>query len=209
MRLVTLAFPSAAAFLTSIDDGVITAATRTDAVLGEQLLVEISFPGLPNRALVRATVDGLLIDEEGLRVRVSEEDSSTKDFMLRIARGELKMSAHREHKRFPASLAVGYTRDGGAEEHKGIVDDLGAGGTFVVTETPPPVGTRVKLTIEVPESRPVTADGVVAWVKTGPGADAGFGVDFDALEGDDGRRLRALLRKASETGEVVLDKRDK
>lgn len=209
MRLVTLAFPSAAAFLTSYDDGVITVGTRTDAVLGEELLVEISFPGLPNRALLRATVDGLLIDEEGLRVRVSDEDSSTKDFMLGIARGELKMSAHRDHKRFPASLEVGYTHDGSAENHQGVVDDLGAGGTFVLTQTPPTVGTRVKLTIDVPGSKSVKASGVVAWVKTGPGANAGFGVDFDPLDGDDGKRLRALLRKASETGEVDLDKRDK
>ncbi len=207
MRLVTLAFPSAAAFLTSYDDGVVTVATRTDAVLGEAILVEISFPGLPNRALMRATVDGLLIDEEGLRVKISQEDATTCDFMLRIARGELKMSAHREHKRFPASLAVRYTADGGKDEHKGVVDDLGAGGTFVLTQTPPPVGTKVALTIEVPGSKDVHASGIVAWVKTGPGANAGFGVDFDPLEGDDGRRLRALLRKASETAEVELDKK--
>jgi hypothetical protein len=207
MRLVTLAFPSAAAFLTSYDDGVVTVATRTDAVLGEQLLVEISFPGLPNRALMRAVVDGLLIDEEGLRVKISDADASTCDFMLRIAKGELKMSAHREHKRFPASLAVTYTIDEGKDVHQGVVDDLGAGGTFVLTQSPPPVGTHAALTISVPEGKEVSAKGVVAWVKTGPGANAGFGVDFDPLEGDDGRRLRALLRKASETAEVDLDKR--
>jgi len=208
MRLITLAFPSAAAFLTAYEDGVITASTRTDAVLGEQVLVEISFPGLPNRALVRAAVDGLLIDEEGLRVRVSDEDASTKDFMLRIAKGELKMSAHREHKRFPASLEVGYKPDD-ADEQRGTVEDLGAGGTFVRTQSPPAVGTRLTLTISVPADKPITATGVVAWVKTGPGSNAGFGVDFDALEGDDGRRLRNLLRRASETGEVDLDKRAK
>jgi Tfp pilus assembly protein PilZ len=209
MRLVTLAFPSAAAFLTSYDDGIVTVKTRTDAVLGEALLVEISFPGLPNRALLRAVVDGLLIDEEGLRVRISEEDASTRDFMLSIARGELKMSAHREHKRFPASLEVKYTLDDGVDPHQGVVDDLGAGGTFVLTQTPPSVGTKVKLTILVPGTKDLHASGIVAWVKTGPGANAGFGVDFDPLDGDDGRRLRALLRKASETAEVDLDKRDK
>src|SRR5262249_28325369 len=160
-------------------DGVITFATRTDAVLGEQILAEVSFPGLPNRALVRASIDGLLIDEEGLRIRVSEADASTRDFMLRIARGELKMSAHREHKRFPASLEVRYTRNGGPETYDAVVDDLGAGGTFVLTQTPPAVGTKVRLTIQVPGGKEVNASGIVAWVKTGPGADAGFGVDFD------------------------------
>lgn len=209
MRLVTLAFPSAAAFLTSYDDGVVTVATRTDAVLGEPILVEISFPGLPNRALMRATVDGLLIDEEGLRVRLSEEDASTRDFMLKIAKGELRTSAHREHKRFPASLTVRYTLDDQTDEHKGVVDDLGAGGTYVLTATPPAAGSKVRLSIEVPDEKDVHASGVVAWVKTGPGAAAGFGVDFDPPTGEDGRRLRNLLRKASETGEVDLDKRDK
>jgi uncharacterized protein (TIGR02266 family) len=209
MRLVTLAFPSAAAFLTAYDDGVITVGTRTDAVLGEQILAEVSFPGLPNRALVRAAVDGLLIDEEGLRIRVSEADASTRDFMLRIARGELKMSAHREHKRFPASLEVRYTCDDGADVHEAMVEDLGAGGTFVQTQTPPSVGTKVKLTIQVPGGKEVNASGIVAWVKTGPGHDAGFGVDFDPVEGDDGRLLRNLLRRASETAEVDLDNRDK
>ena len=209
MRLVTLAFPSAAAFLTSYDDGVVTVATRTDANIGEAILVEISFPGLPNRALMRAQVDGLLIDEEGLRVRLSEEDASTRDFMLKIAKGELKMSAHREHKRFPASLAVRYVLDGATDEKRGVVDDLGAGGTFVLTGTPPTAGSKVKLTLEVPDDKDVHVSGIVAWVKTGPGASAGFGVDFDPPTGDDGRRLRNLLRKASETGEVDLDKRDK
>jgi Tfp pilus assembly protein PilZ len=209
MRLVTFAFPSAASFLSSYDDGVLTVATRTDAVLGEQILVEISFPGLPNRALMRAVVDGLLIDEEGLRVRISDEDLSTREFMLKIARGELKMSVHREHKRFPASLGVRYIVEGSDAEQRGVVDDLGAGGTFVLTDTPPVAGAKVRLTIDVPDDKEVNLSGMIAWVKTAPSANAGFGVDFDPPVGDDGRRLRNLLRRASETGEVDLDKRDK
>src|SRR5262249_20067703 len=162
--------PSAAAFLTSYDDGVVTVATRTDAVLGEQLLVEISFPGLPNRALLRAVVDGLLIDEEGLRVKISDADSSTCDFMLRIAKGELKMAAQREHRRSPAPLAVSYPSDKGPDPHRGVVDDRGGGGTFALPQSPPPVGSHAALTIETPDGKGVKCKGVVAWVKTGPGA---------------------------------------
>jgi Tfp pilus assembly protein PilZ len=207
MRLVTLAFPSSAAFLSAYDDDVLTVKTRTDAALGEQLLVELSFPGLPNRALVRGVVDGLLIDEEGLRVRLSDEDASTRDFMLGIARGNLKVGTHRDHKRFPAALDVQYVADGGAEQ-TAVIDDLGAGGTFVLTPTPPSAGAKVALTIKAPDGRVILATGLVAWVKTGPAAGAGFGVDFDPIEGEDGRRLRALLRRASESAEVDLQSRD-
>lgn len=207
MRLVTLAFPSASAFLSAYADEVLTVRTRTDATLGEQLLVEISFPGLPNRALLRATVDGLLIDEEGLRVRLSDEDASTRDFMLAIAQGQLKVSTHRDHKRFPAALEVRYSADGG-EMQTAVIDDLGAGGTFVLTPTPPSAGARVALIISAPDGRTIAANGLVAWVKTGPAAGAGFGVDFDPIEGEDGRRLRALLRRASESAEVDLESRD-
>ena len=207
MRLLTLAFPSASAFLIAHEDGVLTVSTRTDAALGEEVLAEISFPGLPNRALVRGAIDGLLVEEEGLRVRLSDEDRTTLDFMLSIARGELKLSTHREHRRFPASLSVEYTCEGDAAARKATIDDLGAGGTFVRTQSPPAAGTRVDLSIGVPGGAPVHASGVTAWVKTGPGDAAGFGVDFDPLEGDDGRRLRALLRRASETAEVDLDQK--
>src|SRR5262245_25397227 len=103
MRLITVAFLSAAEFIASYDEGTLFARTRTDAALGEVVLVEISFPGLPNRPLVRATVEGLRVDTEGLKLRIAEADASTRDFLVRLAGGELHIKAvHRTHKRFPA-----------------------------------------------------------------------------------------------------------
>jgi Tfp pilus assembly protein PilZ len=206
MRLITVAFPSAAAFLASYDEGTLFARTRTDAVLGETVLVEISFRGLPNRTLVRAVVEGLRVDEEGLKLRISDDDASTRDFMVALARGDVRIEStvHRDHKRFPAALPVEYTVAGSAEVRYSLVDDLGAGGCFILAGSSPTVGTRVLLRIAAPDGADLRVEGVVAWVREGGGG--GFGVDFDPVVGESGRRLRTLLRRARETGDVDLDR---
>jgi Tfp pilus assembly protein PilZ len=202
MRLITVAFPSPAAFLKAYDLGTLFVRTRTDAALGEMVLAEISFPGLPNRPLVRAEVEALRVDEDGLKLRISEEDASTRDFLLGMARGELRVEAtvHRDHKRFPAALPVRYAVAGEADA-VATVDDLGAGGCFVRTAALPAVGATVALRIDAPDGE-LHVEGVVAWVREGD--HGGFGVDFTSPTGADGRRLRTILRHAQETGEVDI-----
>jgi hypothetical protein len=66
MRLVTLAYATADDFLASYDErdgGTISVRTRTDGTIGEKILVEISFPGLPNRALLRAMVTSITFEQ--------------------------------------------------------------------------------------------------------------------------------------------------
>ena len=204
MRLLTLAFPSPGDFLAAHDDktGTLLAHTKTEATKGEALLVEIAFPRLPNRPLVRArcvdVVDG------GLRLQVEEADASTLDFLLKIARGEVSVESttHREHKRFPSALSVEYTLDGAAAMIS-QVEDLSAGGCFVRAHRPPAVGAKVALDITVPDETPaVHVTGQVAWVRAGD--NPGFGVEFDAPESVGGKKLRTILRKALGTGEVDL-----
>ena len=107
MRLVTLAYATADEFLASYHDsdgGTVSVQTRTDGTIGEQLLVEVSFPGLPNRALLRATVTSITF-EHGLRFAVDEADATTRDFLLSIARGDnVVVGAQRDHARFPSVL---------------------------------------------------------------------------------------------------------
>lgn len=207
MRLVTLAYATADEFLGSYHDsdgGTVSVQTRTDGTIGEQLLVEISFPGLPNRALVRATVTSITF-EHGLRFVIDPADATTRDFLLAIARGDnIVVGAYRDHLRFPSSLRAHWSlTDGSARgDDTMIVEDLSAGGAFVQAAHPPAVGASVHLTIEVPGGPALETSGHVAWVRHGKAP--GFGVDFDALVGDSGRRLRALLRRASETAEVAL-----
>jgi Tfp pilus assembly protein PilZ len=205
MRLVTLAYSSADEFLASYDDtdgGTISVKTRTDGTLGEHLLVEISLPGLPNRALVRAAVTSITF-EHGLRFVIDPADVTTRDFLLAIARGtNVVVAAHRDHLRFPSTLPARWSVAGEDGADSTIVEDLSAGGAFVLAANPPAIGSPVLLTIEVAGGPALETSGHVAWVRHGKAP--GFGVDFDALVGDSGRRLRTLLRRASETAEVAL-----
>lgn len=206
MRLVTLAYATAEEFLASYDPrdgGTISVKTRTDGTIGEKLLVELSFPGLPNRALVRAMVTSITF-EHGLRFVIDQADVTTAEFLLSIARGDnIVMAAHRDHARFPTTLRATWSLAGGARESTTIVEDLSAGGAFVRAATPPDIGASVELTISVPTGPALETSGHVAWVRHGKAP--GFGVDFDALVGDSGMRLRSLLRKASETAQVELE----
>ncbi len=208
MRLVTLAYATADELLGSYDErdgGTVSVQTRTDGTIGEKLLVEISFPGLPNRALLRAMVTSITF-EHGLRFVIDEADATTRDFMLAIARGDnVVVAAHRDHARFPTALHARWSVTGGGSlgDAATIVEDLSAGGAFVKTDHPPDVGAEVDLTIDVPDGPALETAGHIAWVRHGKAP--GFGVDFDELRGDSGRRLRALLRRASETAEVSLE----
>ncbi len=205
MRLVTLAYSTADEFLASYDGsdgGTISVKTRTDGTIGEELLVEISLPGLPNRALLRAAVTSITF-EHGLRFAIDAADAITRDFLLAIARGtNVVVAAHRDHLRFPSTLPARWSVAGHTADST-IVEDLSAGGAFVLAAAPPAVGASVELAIEVAGGPPLVTSGHVAWVRHGKSP--GFGVDFDALVGDSGRRLRTLLRRASETAQVALE----
>jgi hypothetical protein len=204
MRLLTLAYPSAAAFLSAYDEaaGTLLAMTKTEVQRDEQILVEIAFPRLPNRPLVRAVCTELV--DGGLRLRFDDDDASTRDFLLKFARGEVRFedTTHREHKRVPSSLAVEYTVAGKPVKH-GQVEDLSAGGCFVRDDHPPDVGLAVSLKIAIPdEAIDLELTGNVAWVRAGKGP--GFGIEFDNPESAGGKRLRQLLRRAIGSGDVDL-----
>ena len=80
---------------------------------------------------------------------------------------------------------------------------MSAGGAFVRAEDPPAVAAEVELTITAPGGDPLSATGTVAWLRQGK--DPGFGVEFHDMAGETGRKLRALLRHASESAQVSLE----
>ena len=212
MRLVTLPFASSADFLSSYSEaypgGALHCRTKADLRDGEVVLVEISFPGLPNRVLVRGIVVDSIADE-GAWLRFHEADVTTRDFLLGVARGHIQVTptTERSFERFPAAVPVDcrIERDGREDHLVTQTADLGAGGAFIESAAPPPVGTRVTLSIAPAGSglEPLTVEGEVVWVRND--ADArGFAVRFQDPRNADNRRLRATLRHASERGRLSL-----
>lgn len=205
MRLVTLAYVTKEEFLASYhpaDGGTLSTRTRTDGTIGEDVLIEISFPGLPNKALVRAQVMGIAF-EHGLRFAFDPADSTTRDFLLQVANGEVTVEAtHRANARFPSALHATWASTGGTPCAT-MVEDLSAGGAFVRATEPPAVATEVELAIVAPGGETLTATGTVAWLRQG--TNPGFGVEFAELGPETGRKLRAMLRHASESANVALE----
>jgi Tfp pilus assembly protein PilZ len=205
MRLLTLAFASPSEFLAHSAEihghVLLFARTKTEAPVGESLLIEIAFPGLPNRVLLRAAVKEH--KGQGLWLVIDPADQSTADFVISLAHGEIEIKAvERSHGRFPASLPVAYKLAGGGEAVTSTVEDLSTGGAFIRAESSPAVGSTVELVVgpHGESGDRFTVNGHVAWIRDQP--EKGFGVEFEMPHGEDGRTLRRLLRHASETGKV-------
>jgi Tfp pilus assembly protein PilZ len=210
MRLLTLSFNSADEFLQHYSDeraeGAVFHRTRTDLESGDEVLFEVAFPGLPNRALVRGRVLGR--KQDGYWLLFDPADTSTRDFLLDLARGDVEITKRpaRGHSRFPADVPVSYKLDGSSSSSyvTGRAADLGPTGVFVRADEPPEVGSGVELVIGPlgDEEETFTVHGKVTNQRDEDGA-RGFAVHFDGKSADSSR-LRKLLRNASETGRVSL-----
>lgn len=103
------------------------------------------------------------------------------------------MSDKRSERRIPAAVEVSLETD--YDFYAGTTGDFSYGGVFVMTETPPPPGSEVRLAIHLPDGGTVTASGCVRWVRTPdlaePERPAGCGIAWQAL---DRRSLVAVRR---------------
>lgn len=84
---------------------------------------------------------------------------------------------------------------GRALEHGGMISDLGVGGAFMEVEHPPPVGTRLILTLDSPTSwEPLELPAEVRWVgSTDDGGARGCGVRFVRVPGSTAAALYELI----------------
>jgi Tfp pilus assembly protein PilZ len=212
MRLITCAFASPSEFLDcySVEsaEGLLYCRTRSQLLMGEELLVEVSFPGMKNRTLLRGAVAAVRRGRAAW-IRLHAADAHTRDFLLRLARGELQPGeqVERGHRRIPVALPVTCRieeiDEPPSDRLLGLTHDVGGGGTWVQSAAPPAVGTRVSIVLG-----PIAAagetfrlDGRVAWIRRDPRA-TGFGVRFDPKGSRDAPRLRAMVRRACESGWV-------
>ena len=92
--------------------------------------------------------------------------------------------AHRrEHSRFSVDLDVTVGSD--HNFYAGFAENLSAGGVFIATHKLKPVGSRIELSINLPDAAHVRATGEVRWVRVfneHSDSPPGMGVKFDALD---------------------------
>ncbi|MCU1283552.1 MAG: hypothetical protein JWM53_7098, partial [bacterium] len=81
--------------------------------------------------------------------------------------------------------------------YAGLSYDVSAGGIFVATVDAPPIGTKVDVTVLLPDATRLELSGTVRWIRdyqnASSGLPAGVGLEWDELPMD---ALRSLMRFA-------------
>jgi Tfp pilus assembly protein PilZ len=206
MRILKARYRGAADFLAayqvSLAGGGLYFPTREHVTVGEPVVVEVRFPELGDRLLLRGTVTwrrGARVREgtpAGVGVEFDAAEAIKRDFLLGVARGEAATHVvQRNHRRLPISLPVRWHIKDERDERAAVISDIGPGGAFLVTTQPCATGTQVILELLPPGgAAPLSIEARVAWSRHEPGAE-GFGVEFRCRDTGGLRRLKEMVRR--------------
>ena len=167
----------------------------------EQVVLEIFFPPMPNRLLIRAEAVPHMASQGFAAFRFLTSETLKKNYLVRIAKKNIRVKRRRD-RRYPTNLEVTWRVDGVALRHPARLRDLSRGGLSLTTEWPPPVGTDVVVHLDLPGSQnKVILDGRVTWttqtMKTGA-----MGIQFFTNRLADLKRLRRFLHQLNDSGVV-------
>lgn len=211
MKILFAAFRSAEEFLSRLEvgdavgAGLLTVSTKARFKNGERVILEIGYPGLPNRVLIRANArdDGDDKDEkQSFELTAGEEHK--RDFLVAVAAGRAQASWQRKHRRFPVRLPARFVADGENVPLRGDAEteDVGSGGVFLKTARTLPEGTRLTVVLDPCDgSAEMEFSGRVVYTR-GEDGNNGIGIAFDKLTADDMKRLRRMIRDVKLRGKV-------
>lgn len=206
MRILLARFLSGGALLEHYDAsatfGALIVPTRARPPADEPLVVEVSFPELQGRVLLRGRADGAAPEgEPRLHVRLLPSEHTKRDYMLAAARGEAPGDWARRHRRFPLRVSVRFCESESGGRTEAVTEDLSTAGLFI--RTPFLLPNRTPVTVELmPGTKTALAvHGHVAWQRTGAPS-SGFGVSLDAEGRREARALRRLVRALKSFGAI-------
>ena len=193
-------------YLPALANGGVFFPTREIMADESPVLVEVRFPELGDRMMLRGSIAWRRAGRHrtklraGLAVEFDAVEASRRDFLLAVARGQRPFSNCRRHRRLPVDLAARWRMESQPTQFHGRLSDIGVGGAFVLSEERPKEGTEMVLDVSPPRSaRPLEISSRVAWVR----ADRGFGIEFRWRDAGGARRLRELVRRLESTAELA------
>src|SRR5262245_43789903 len=161
------------AYQASFPNGGVFFPTREHVTVGEPVVVEVRFPELGDRLLLRAYVAwrrSARVREgtpAGVGVEFSSTERARRDFLLAVARGEQSGVVSRNHRRLPVHIPVRWHVKDGREERAAVVIDIGPGGAFLHTTDPCGPGTPIVVELIPPGgAAPLSIEARVAWTRT-------------------------------------------
>lgn len=175
--------------------------TREAIPLGTPVIVEVRFPGLCNKQLVRGFVAWRRAGKHrtklraGLGIEFLAAEAKRRDFVVAVAKGEIVEMITRRHRRLPVTLVANWRVVCDRDTHHSHVEDIGPGGAFLRTTEFLPPGTEIVLDVTPPGSlRPLEIAAKVCWTRHTEGEE-GIGVEFKTRDAGGTRRLKELVRR--------------
>jgi len=185
----------------SLPGGGVFFPTREAIPLGTPVIVEIRFPGLCNKQLLRGFVAWRRAGKHrtklraGLGIEFLAAEAKRRDFVIAVAKGEIVEMITRRHRRLPVQLVADWRVVCDRDTHHSHVEDIGPGGAFLRTTEFLPPGTEIVLDVTPPGSlRPLEIAAKVCWTRHTEGEE-GIGVEFKARDAGGTRRLKELVRR--------------
>ncbi|HEY8077606.1 MAG TPA: TIGR02266 family protein [Labilithrix sp.] len=119
--------------------------------------------------------------------------SSSSKLLASLASGERKSGPEsRLQVRYAVELEMGFESD--SNFWVGFTENISASGVFVATYAGRPIGSRLTMTLNLPDGEAVVTEGVVRWTRAAS-TDGwpGMGVQFDAIKPEDEAKIRKFL----------------
>jgi Tfp pilus assembly protein PilZ len=167
----------------------------------EEVLVEINFPDLPNKMMLRGIVLAWraalprLGVRAGAMVAFDEAEEEKRDFLLAVANGKRTGAIKRRHARLPVEIAASWKPLLSTECRKARLRDISIGGAQLITDEPLQLDDDLLIEMKVPGGAQAIQIAAKVSNKTG----AGYGVSFIYRDGGGSRRLREVVRRLINT----------
>ncbi len=222
MRILKARYRSGGEFLDDYEPsflhGGVFHATRDEIPVGESVVVEVAFPELTERLMLRGFVSfqrpaknrapGRAGNRAGVGIEFLASERKKRDYLLAAANGAkeallTRPAFPRRHRRLPVAIAVAFHVGDERTPRHGTLDDIGPGGAFIRTRELQPPGTPVVLSVVPPGAAvPLLIEGRVAWSRRVPGEE-GVGVEFRCRDTGGLRRLKELCRRLEATAPLT------
>jgi Tfp pilus assembly protein PilZ len=201
MQIIKTRFHDKREFLDAYNDdlphGGLFCPTTTALNEREPVLVELHFPGLPNKMILRGKVLWWRSALPRLRVRAGamvafdEPEREKKDFILEIAAGQRESGIKRRHARIPISLAIRWRPADTSGLFEGELREISIGGALLFTSETLTLGDEIIIEVVTPGGAdPISIAGKVTFA-----SDGGNGIRFLYREGGGSQRLREVVRR--------------
>jgi Tfp pilus assembly protein PilZ len=184
--------------LAPVLDGPIFVPTTDEVEAGQQVIIEVSSQLLPNKVLVRGTVQSWRPALPRMRVRAgatiepSNEEQVKLAFLDDVLAGKRTDVQRRKHHRLPVSVGVRYRVAASPGFIDGELTEIGVGGALLATKEALPL--ESDLTLEIVPPGGAAALGIAGKVSYHTPS-GGTGVRFLTRDADGDRRLRELIRR--------------